>query len=93
MNRRFLENASPTRLHALFGLFPRALGDLLAVVLPVLLERRRQAQENRPDRKRKVGGGRKRLLAPYQEVLLTLAYLRHNVSHEVVGGLFGVSAY
>jgi len=92
MNRRFLEKASPTRIHALFGLFPRALGDLLAEVLPVLLERRRQAQESRPDRKRKVGGGRKRRLAPYQEVLMTLAYLRHNVAHEVVGGLFGVSA-
>jgi len=25
-------------------------------------------------------------------VLMTLVYLRHNVSHEVVGGLFGVSA-
>jgi len=92
MKRPFLENASPTRIHSLFGLFPRALGDLLAVVLPVLLERRRQAQESRPDRKRKVGGGRKRLLAPYQEVLLTLIYLRHNVSHDVVGALFGVSA-
>ena len=30
MNRRFLEKASPTRIYALFGLFPRALGDLLA---------------------------------------------------------------
>lgn len=92
MNRRFLEKASPTRIHALFGLWPRALGELLAVVLPVLLERRRQAQERRPNRKRQVGGGRKRLLAPYREVLLTLAYRRHNVSHEVIGELFGVSA-
>ena len=92
MNRRFLDKVSPPRIHSLFGLFPRALGDLLAEVLPVLMEQRRQAQERRPNRKRKVGGGRKRRLAPYQEVLMTLAYLRHNVSHDVVGGLFGVSA-
>ena len=92
MNRQLLEKASPTRIHALFGLFPRALSELLAAALPVLLERRQQAQERRPDRKRAVGGGRKRRLSPYQEVLMTLLYLRHNVSHEVVGGMFGVSA-
>jgi len=92
MKRRVLENAPPTRIQALFGLFPRALGELLAAVLPVLLARRRQAQEGRPDRQRAVGGGRTRRLAPYQEVLLSLLYLRHNVSHEVVGSLFGVSA-
>ena len=92
MNRRFLEQASPTRIHSLFGLFPQALAELLAEVLPEVVARRRQAQEQRPNRKRRVGGGRKRRLAPYQEVLLTLVYLRHNVSHEVVGGLFGVSA-
>ncbi len=92
MNRRLLEKASPTRIHGLFGLFPGALGKLLGEALPVLLERRRQAQEGRPDRQRAVGGGRTRRLAPYQEVLLTLLYLRHNVSHEVVGALFGVSA-
>lgn len=92
MKRRVLEQASPPRVQGLFGLFPRALGELLAVVLPVLVNRRRQAQANRPDRQRAVGGGRTRRLAPYQEVLLTLVYLRHNVSHEVVGALFGVSA-
>ena len=92
MNRRFLEQASPIRIQALFGLFPRALGELLAAALPVLLERRRQAQQRQPDRQRAVGGGRTRRLAPYQEVLLTLLYLRHNVAHEVVGALFGVSA-
>jgi len=92
MNRRVLEKVPPIRIQSLFGQFPRALGELLAAVLPVLLERRRQAQEGRPDRQRAVGGGRTRRLAPYQEVLLTLLYLRHNVAHEVVGSLFGVSA-
>ncbi|MEK7370645.1 MAG: transposase family protein, partial [candidate division NC10 bacterium] len=92
MNWRLLEKASPTRIQGLFGLFPRALSELLAAVLPVLVERRRQTQQRRPDRQRAVGGGRIRRLAPYQEVLLTLLYLRHNVSHEVVGAFFGVSA-
>ena len=92
MNQRVLKQASPTRIHSLFGLFPRALSELLVAVLPVLLERRRQAQERQPHRQRAVGGGRTRRLAPYQEVLLTLLYLRHNVSHEVVGAWFGVSA-
>lgn len=31
-------------------------------------------------------------MKPYQEVLLTLLYLRHNVAHGVVGELFCVSA-
>lgn len=92
MDRRVLEKASPTRIQSLFGLLPRALGELLGGVLPVLIARRRQMQESRPDRQRAVGGGRIRRLAPYQEVLLTLVYLRHNVSQAVVGELFGVSA-
>lgn len=92
INLSKLESASPGRIHTLFGLFPTALSALLAAVLPELLKRRRQAQENLPDRKRAVGGGRTRRLKPYQEVLLTLLYLRHNVSQTVVGELFGVSA-
>jgi DDE superfamily endonuclease/Helix-turn-helix of DDE superfamily endonuclease len=86
-----LQHASASRVRALFGLTPVALGELLAAVLPVLVERRRQSQQARP-RQRAPGGGRKRTLAPYQELLLTLLYLRHNTSHAVVGELFGVSA-
>ena len=92
MNLTHLQRFSKSRVKAMFGLTPAALGQLLATLLPVLLQKRRQSQERRPDRKRAVGGGRTRGLAPYQEVLMTLVYLRHNVSHEVVGGLFGVSA-
>ena len=82
----------PGKIRALFGLTPVALSQLLEAVLPVMMERRQQAQASRPDRKRRVGGGRKRRLRPYQEVLMSLLYLRHNVSHAVVGQLFGVSA-
>ncbi len=70
----------------------KALGELLATLLPELIRRRTQAQTHRSDRQRAVGGGAKRQLAPAQEVLLVLIYLRHNVAHEVVGQLFGVSA-
>ena len=92
MNLTNLQRFSKSRVKALFGLTPAALGELLASVLPVLVDRRQQQQAKRPDRKRAVGGGRRRGLTPYQEVLMTLVYLRHNVSHEVVGALFGVSA-
>jgi hypothetical protein len=80
------------RVRALFGLEPAALGELLATILPPLLERRRAEQAARPDRKRGPGGGRRRKLLPYQEVLITLVYLRHNVSHAVCGAMFSVSA-
>jgi hypothetical protein len=92
MNLTHLNRYSPEKVQALFGLTLSALGALLAKVLPELLHRRQAAHARRPDRQRAVGGGRRRRLKPYQEVLLTLIYLRHNVAHAVVGELFGVSA-
>ena len=92
MNLHTLDTTHPGKIRALFGLTPVALSQLLEAVLPVMIERRQQAQASRPDRKRRVGGGRKRRLRPYQEVLMSLLYLRHNVSHALVGQLFGVSA-
>lgn len=80
------------RLRALCGLPRQALAQLLEAAEPVLLERRRAQQERRAGRQRGWGAGRKRRLTPKQEILLTLIYLRHNVAHEVVGALFGVSA-
>lgn len=80
------------KLRALFGLTRSALSVLLQEALPELTARRRKEQEGREGRKRAVGGGRTRRLKPYQEMLLTLVYLRHNVSHAVVGAMFGVSA-
>jgi DDE superfamily endonuclease/Helix-turn-helix of DDE superfamily endonuclease len=91
MNLTHLNHYPPEKLHALFGLTLSALGALLAKVLPELLHRRQAERIGRPDRQRAVGGGRRRRLKPYQEVLLTLIYLRHNVAHAVVGEVFGVS--
>jgi hypothetical protein len=92
MNLTQLTHYPEDKVRTLFGLLPSALGELLLVALPEIARRRTQQQANKPRRKRQVGGGRKRLLTPYQEVLLTLIYLRHNVAFSVVGALFAVSA-
>ena len=92
MNLTQLQRFPEDKIRALLGLTKPALGELLLVALPEKQRRRTQQQHNKPQRKRKVGGGRKRLLQPYQEILLTLLYLRHNVAFAVVGMLFGVSA-
>jgi hypothetical protein len=92
MNLTQLATYPDDKVRALFGLTPTPLGQLLAAALPELLRRREQQQQTKLNRKRARGGGRKRLLAPYQEVLLTLLYLRHNVAFCVVGALFDVSA-
>ncbi len=92
MNLTQLQSLPKDRVRALFGLEPAALGQLLAAVLPTLMQRRHAQQEAKKGRKRAVGGGRRRKLLPYQEVLITLVYLRHNVSHAVCGQMFNVSA-
>lgn len=92
MNLTQIQAFPVDRVRALFGLEPAALSALLAAVLPELAARRLAEQKAKPNRKRGPGGGRRRKLFAYQEVLLTLVYLRHNVSHAVVGQMFGVSA-
>jgi hypothetical protein len=92
MTLAHLKTLPAGRIHALTGLMPPALAELLAMVLPVLTQRRREVRAQRPDRHRALGAGAKRRLSPAREVLLVLIYLRHNVAHEVVGQLFGVSA-
>src|SRR5882724_9904741 len=92
MNLKEMTRFPDDKIRALVGLTPAALGELLLVALPEIDRRRQQEQANKPKRRRKIGGGRKRLLKPYQDVLLTLVYLRHNVAFCVVGQMFGVSA-
>jgi hypothetical protein len=87
----FDTSRTASRVQALCGLSPKALAALLECTIPALAEARLKRKETRR-RKRAMGAGRKRLMSPEQEVLLTLIYLRHNVAHEVVGALFGVSA-
>ena len=92
MNLTEINRYPKDKVRSLFGLTHEALAALLAEALPEIDKRRRQSQQDKPSRKRLVGGGRKRLLKPYQEVLLVLIYLRHNVAFCVVGSLFEVSA-
>src|SRR5690348_13512301 len=92
MHYHQINTFTDNRVRSLFGLTRAQLGELLAQVLPRLAEYRQKQLASRAGRKRAPGAGRKRVLAPYQEVLMTLVYLRHNVSHAVCGQLFGVSA-
>lgn len=92
MTLKQINKLKPGRLRALTGMTVNALGQLLILVLPELVRRREQTKKQRPDRMRAVGGGNKRKLSAAQEVLLVLIYLRHNLAHEVVGQMFGVSA-
>lgn len=95
MNYRQIHSLPDRRVRSLFGLTKSQLAELFACVLPKLEILRQQESLDRPGkpaRKRAPGAGRKRMLVPYQELLLTLVYLRHNVSHAVCGQLFDVSA-
>ncbi len=94
MNFKNLNSFSTSRVKALFGLHPKVLADPLLKLLPELEKRRLQRLAARKDRKRPLlpKEGRPLEVLPIPKVLMTLIYLRHNVSHEVVGSLFGFSA-
>ena len=94
MNFTNLKNTSSSKVKALFGLHPTVLAELLFQVLPELERRRTARLAQRPERKRAPirDDGRPRAVTPLQKTLMTLLYLRHNVSHTVVGALFGHSA-
>ena len=89
-----LENFAPARIKALFGFTPPVLAEILFAVLPELERWRASQLAQRPDRKRPPipNDGKPRTVLPVQQALMALLYLRHNVSHEVVGGFFGCSA-
>lgn len=95
MNFRNLDHFSTSRIKALFGFHPMVLAELLFKVLPELEQRRRERplRSTRPEtavcaQRRTITGGS----ADGQGDGRTLIYLRHNVSHEVVGALFGFGA-
>ena len=94
MNYKNLNHYSTSQVHALFGFHPLVLGEILACVLPELERRRAARLAARPARKRPViaHDGKPPLVLPLHKALRTLLYLRHNVSHAVVGALFDFSA-
>jgi hypothetical protein len=89
-----LADFSSGQVKALFGFHPQVLAEILVRVLPELEKRRHIRLATRPERKRAFVAldGKPRELTPLIKVLLTLLYLRHNVSHTVVGALFAFSA-
>jgi len=70
------------------------LAEVLFLTLPELENERTHRLKQRHGRKRRFyeRDGRPREVQPLQKVLLSLLYLRHNTSHEVVGRMFGKSA-
>ena len=86
MNYQNLNHYSTARVKALFGFHPRVLGEILACVLPELERRRAARLAARPARKRPVIA-RRQATAVLPQSPGTLLYLRHNVSHAVVGAL------
>lgn len=82
--------ARPKVFAAMTGLTP-ALFDDLAAELGPRLAAARAARRHRPGRLRAPGGGPHFELAPADALLLTVVWLRHYPTCEVLGYLFGVS--
>jgi len=80
----------PAVFRHLTGLTVDLFDDLAADVLPALghAERRRR---DRPGRRRGQGAGRPYALADADRLLLTVVWLRHYPTQEVLGFLFGAS--
>lgn len=80
----------PAVFRAATGLSVAEFDALLRDVLPRLADAER-ARRARPDRRRAIGGGRRSLLAPRDQVLLAVVWLRLYPTGEVLGHLCGVS--
>jgi hypothetical protein len=89
-----LDRFSTPQVKALFGFHPAILAEILFRVLPELEPRRAARLAQRQNRRRPYldNDGRPREVTPLHKVLMTLIYLRHNVSHTVVGALLDFSA-
>ncbi len=78
-----VEHISSSTVKAFFGLHPTRAVEVLFTVLPERERGRTQRLAARPERKRALvaGDGRPRAVTPLHKTLMTLLYLRHNVSH------------
>jgi hypothetical protein len=74
----------------LTGLSVPEFDTLVADLLPAFTVAA-QAHLRRPTRQRAIGGGRQFDLAPREQFLLTVIWLRQYPMHEVLGFLFGIS--
>jgi hypothetical protein len=88
--RREQLRTHPLVFRSMTGLEVAVFDALAAELLPVFHAARRQRLD-RPDRRRAVGGGDHFDLDPADQLLLTIVWLRHYPTQEVLGYLFGVS--
>ena len=89
-----LKSFPANRLKSLFGLESDVLAQVIIKVLPALEKHREDRLRTSPHRKRRfiTRDGRPSEMKPIHKLLMTLLYLRHNVSATVVGQMFGFSA-
>jgi DDE superfamily endonuclease len=80
----------PSVFRAMTGLSVAAFDDMLPELLTAFTADRRRRLD-RPGRQRAVGGGDDFDLAPADQLLLTIVWLRHYPTQECLGYLFGVS--
>ena len=80
----------PAVFRSMTGLTVAAFDTLLPELLPAFQAARRR-RLGRPDRRRAFGGGDAFDLAPADQFLLTVVWLRHYPTQECLGYLFGVS--
>lgn len=80
----------PTVFLKMTGLRLNEFADLLDDMLPRFAQAE-QTRLARPNRRRATGGGRHADLAPRDQILLAIIWLRQYPTNEVLGFLFGVS--
>jgi hypothetical protein len=80
----------PAVFRHLTGLTVALFDALAAAVLPALARAERRRRD-RPGRRRAPGAGHPYALADADQVLLTVVWLRHDPTQEVLGLLFGAS--
>jgi DDE superfamily endonuclease/Helix-turn-helix of DDE superfamily endonuclease len=80
----------PSVFKAMTGLTVALFDALVEELLPAFHDARRRLLD-RPGRRRAVGGGDHFDLDPADQLLLTVVWLRHYPTQEVLGYLFGVS--
>ncbi len=80
----------PRVFRHLTGLSITEFDTLVADLLPMFTAAE-QARLRRPTRRRAIGGGRQFQLAPREQFLLTVIWLRQYPMHAVLGFLFGIS--
>lgn len=80
----------PAVFRVMTGLAVALFDELTTELLPAF-QAARERRLDRPGRRRAVGGGDHFDLDPVDQLLLTIVWLRHYPTQEVLGYLFGVS--